>query len=150
MTHIRSVVHLPGVSETMRILLRAEDADGSLGAVELTMGPGEAGPPLHLHRLHAESFYVLEGEITLRLGDKIIRGAPGTWGSAPSGTPHTLANFSTTPSRVLCLFSPGGFERRFQRMLASADESAALADLAAAERETEMLGPPMSPSDLSG
>jgi hypothetical protein len=80
MTHIRSVVHLPSVSETMRILLRAGDADGSLGAVELTMGPGEAGPPLHLHRLHA-------------------------------------------------------------------DESAALADLAAAERETELLGPPMTPSD---
>ena len=133
----------------MRILLRAEDADDSLGAVEMTMGPGESGPPLHLHRLHAESFYVLEGEITLRLGDRIVPAGVGTWGCAPVGTPHTLANFSTSPGRVLCLFSPGGFERRFQRMLASPDEAAALVDLAAAERETDVIGPPMSPSDVS-
>jgi mannose-6-phosphate isomerase-like protein (cupin superfamily) len=145
MTHTRHVVHLPSVDEAMRILLRAEDSDGSLGAVEMRMGPGEAGPPLHRHRLHAESFYVLEGEMTLRVGDARIADGPGLWATAPAGVPHTLANFSVAPARVLCLFSPGGFERRFRRMLASDAERAGLAELAEAERETELLGPPMEP-----
>ncbi len=145
MTEARHVIQLPAVSETMRILLRAEDSDGSLGAVEMRMEPRDAGPPLHAHRLHAESFYVLEGALTVQLGDDRVTGGVGTWASAPAGTPHTLANFSPRPTRVLCLFSPGGFERRFERMLASEAERAALADLAAAERETVLLGPAMSP-----
>ena len=145
MTEARHVIQLPDVTDTMRILLRAEDSDGSLGAVEMLMDPGDAGPPLHAHSLHAESFYVLEGDLTVQLGEDRVTGRVGTWASAPAGTPHTLANFSPRPARVLCLFSPGGFERRFQRMLASGAERDALADLAAAERETVLLGPPMSP-----
>lgn len=145
MTQTRRIVHLPGVEGAMRILLRAEDSDGSLGAVEMWMGPGEAGPPLHRHRLHAESFYVLEGEMTLQVGDARIADGPGLWATAPAGAPHALANFSAGPARVLCLFSPGGFERRFQRMLSSDPEREGLAELAEAERETELLGPPMEP-----
>lgn len=145
MTQTRHVVRLPGVGQAVRILLRAEDSDESLGAVEVRMGPGEPGPPLHLHRLHAESFYVLEGEMTLRVGDDRITDGPGLWATAPAGVPHTLANFSAAPARVLCLFSPGGFERRFQRMLASDAERAGLAELSEAERETELLGAPMQP-----
>jgi mannose-6-phosphate isomerase-like protein (cupin superfamily) len=145
MTRTRHVIHLPNVDEAMRILLCAEDSDGSLGAVEMRMGPGESGPPLHLHRIHAESFYVLEGEMTLRVGDARITDGPGLWATAAAGVPHTLANFSAEPARVLCLFSPGGFERRFRRMLASDPERAGLAELAEAEQETELLGPPMEP-----
>jgi quercetin dioxygenase-like cupin family protein len=129
----------------MKVLLRAQDSDGSLGAIEITMAPGEAGPPLHLHRLHAESFFVIDGELTLKLGEMVVSGGPGTFGCAPRNTPHTLANFATAPARVLCLFSPGGFERRFERMVASPAEAAALAELAESERETQVLGPPMSP-----
>lgn len=145
MTQPRHVLRLPAPGQATRILLSAQECDGSLGAMELEMGPGENGPPLHLHRIHAESFYVLAGELTVRLGDTVVTGGPGTWACAPQGTPHTLANFSDDPVRVLCLFSPGGFERRFQRMLASPDEAAALADRTPAEQETELLGPPMSP-----
>ena len=145
MTDVRRVMQLPETDAAMRILLRADEADGSLGVVEMAMGPGEAGPPLHVHPRHAESFYVLEGELTLRAGDERVTGGPGLWATAPSGTPHTLANFSSAPARVLCPFSPAGFERRFQRMLASGQEREALAELAEQERDTQILGPPMSP-----
>jgi uncharacterized cupin superfamily protein len=140
-----NLIRLPGVDQAMRILLRAADADGSLGAVEMLLQPGDNGPPLHAHRIHAESFYVLAGEVTLRVGDDRVTGGPGTWACAPRTTPHTLANFGFEQARVLCLFSPGGFERRFHRMVASDEEREALAELAEAERQTEVLGPPMSP-----
>lgn len=147
MTESPAVIHVPDAEESLRILLRAQDADNSLGAVEMVMDPGVTGPPLHLHPGHAESFYVLGGQLTLRLGDTVLTGGPGTWGTAPRGTPHTLANFGQQPARVLCLFSPAGFERRFQRMVADAEEAAALVELHDHERATQLLGPPMNPPD---
>ena len=140
----RAVVHLPGVEETMRVLLRADDADGSLGAVEMVMAPGTAGPPLHLHPRHAESFYVITGTLTLQVGETVLTGGSGTWATAPKGTPHTLANFGDVDARVLCLFSPGGFERRFERMVAGPEAAGTLAELHENERGTQLLGPPLA------
>lgn len=139
------VVHHPAAGADLRVLLRERDADGSLGAVEMVLPAGAAGPPLHLHPGHAESFYVLGGEPTLRLGDHLVTGGPGTWGTAPKGTPHTLANFGVTPARLLCLFSPAGFERRFERMLADPELASSLAELHEHERATRLLGPPLAP-----
>lgn len=39
----------------MRILLNAGESDGAVGVVEMTLGPGAAGPPLHVHPTHAEA-----------------------------------------------------------------------------------------------
>jgi quercetin dioxygenase-like cupin family protein len=136
----RGVVHLPGVEQTIRILLRAGDADESLGAVEMVMAPGTTGPPLHLHPGHAESFYVVAGTLTVRVGETVLSGAAGTWATAPKGTPHTLANFGQEDVRVLCLFSPAGFERRFQRMVADPAEAASLAELHESEKATQQHG----------
>jgi quercetin dioxygenase-like cupin family protein len=138
------VVHRPD-TELIRILLSARDSDDAVGVVELDFAPGSAGPPLHLHPTHGEGFYVLAGEMTVRLGDEIITGGPGTWAFAPRNTPHALANLGIEPARLLCVFAPGGFERRFERMLGRAD-----AELSAAEAATRVLGPPLSSSDRAG
>jgi quercetin dioxygenase-like cupin family protein len=137
------VVHRPDASATMRILLREGDADGTLGAVEMVLPAGQTGPPLHVHARHAESFYVLAGTLTVQVGDTVLTGGVGTWATAPQGTAHTLANLGDDQARVLVLFSPAGFERRFQRMLAGPEEARALADLHEHERETRVLGPPL-------
>ena len=139
------VVHHFATGSGLRVLLRERDADGSLGAVEMVLEAGATGPPLHLHPAHAESFYVLTGEPTLLLGDQRVTGGPGTWGTAPKGTPHTLANFGQAPARLLCLFSPAGFERRFERMLADPGLAATLTELHEHERATRLLGPPLTP-----
>src|ERR1700752_3790989 len=42
-------------------------------------GPGRAGADLHIHRRHHDLFYVLEGELTLRLADtEDVRASAGT------------------------------------------------------------------------
>jgi mannose-6-phosphate isomerase-like protein (cupin superfamily) len=91
-----------------RVLLRAE----RLGAVEVTARAGWEGPPLH-HHAFDEAFYVLEGELTVQLGDDQVRAGPDTFVVAPADTIHTLANHGDTPARYLLLCAPGGFERRF-------------------------------------
>ena len=128
----------------MRILLDEHESDGALGVVEMSLPPGAAGPPLHVHPTHAEAFYVLAGEITVQAGDEVVTGGPGTWVCAPKDVPHTLANFSTAEGRLLCIFAPGGFERRFERMAADERDRGALTELSEAERLTRMVGPPLS------
>jgi len=136
------IVRHPSGDEGLRILLAARENDDALGVVELAFAKGSQGPPLHLHPTHGEGFYVLAGEMTLQTGDQIVTGGPGTWAFAPRDTPHALANFGAVDARLLCVFAPGGFERRFERMLVGASDTS-LADLDPAESATQILGPPL-------
>jgi mannose-6-phosphate isomerase-like protein (cupin superfamily) len=94
------------------VLLRTEQSAGRAGIVEVAVPAGWPGPPLH-HHAFDEAFYVLEGELTFQLGDKIATAGPGSLTFAPSGSHHTLANHSDGPARYLLVCTPGGFERRF-------------------------------------
>jgi quercetin dioxygenase-like cupin family protein len=135
----------PSGAEALRILLSASENDGALGVVEMQLAVGSAGPPLHLHPTHGEGFYVLAGQLTVQLGDEILTGEPGTWAFAPRDTPHTLANLGTEDVRLLCVFAPGGFERRFERMLAERSGMTATVERSAAEEATRVVGPPLRP-----
>ena len=133
------IIRRPSVAESLRILLGEADCDGALGVVEMALSPGASGPPLHMHPTHAEAFYVLAGQLSLQVGEEVVTGGPGTWACAPKDVPHTLGNFGTDEGRLLCMFAPGGFERRFERMLAKQHGDAVLAELSEAERATRLL-----------
>jgi quercetin dioxygenase-like cupin family protein len=70
--------------------------------------------PLHSHSNEEEGFYVLEGEVTLILGDEPVSGPAGTFGFAPRGTPHGFRFGSD--AKILLLISPGasGHEAMFR------------------------------------
>lgn len=64
----------------------------------------------------------------------------------PVARRYTLANPSDQPGTLLCIFAPGGFERRFARALAQQAGGSIPADLEAlseAERLTKAVGPPL-------
>lgn len=124
----------------LRICLRSSDSDGGLSVVEMVLDPG-TGPPLHVHPTHGEGFYVLAGELTVQVGEEIVAGGPGTWAYAPKDTQHTLANLTDQATRVLCVFAPAGFERRFERILA---EQAGEPLPEPSTAVTHMLGPPLT------
>ncbi len=136
----------PG-ADPLAIRLRGQDSGGELSVVEMTMDAGAAGPPLHVHPTHGEGFFVLAGTLTFQVGDRVVTGGPGTWVFAPRHAPHTLANHSAKMARVLCVFAPAGFERRFERMLGEAGTE----EQSEAERATRLLGPPIpAPGDSAG
>jgi hypothetical protein len=66
------------------------------------------------------------------------------WAFAPRDTPHTLANLGSVDARVLCVFAPGGFERRFERMLAEQRGLPSPGGPSEAEQATRLIGPPLS------
>jgi quercetin dioxygenase-like cupin family protein len=150
MTYLEGVVRPGPRTDELAVLLSSHASAGELGLVEMEMAAGATGPPLHLHPTHGEGFYVLAGDLSFQVGDDIVTGGPGTWVFAPRGAPHTLANHSERSGRVLCVFAPGGFERRFERMIAEASGEAFTDERSEAELATQLIGPPMSAPGRSG
>lgn len=97
----------PGID----ILLHGEESGGHLALVEMVVEAGFAGPPLHVHESWDEGFYVLEGEVTIQAGDKLLTATLGMFAFAPRRTPHTFANLSGKDARILIVLTPAGFER---------------------------------------
>jgi quercetin dioxygenase-like cupin family protein len=70
--------------------------------------PGEKGPDPHVHRQHADAFYVLEGEVDFGLGPEVtrIKGGPGTFACAPTNVVHTFQNSSDETALFLNVHAP--------------------------------------------
>jgi mannose-6-phosphate isomerase-like protein (cupin superfamily) len=75
-----------------------------------------AGPALHIHHEQVDSFFVLEGILTMQIGDDIVELGPGDFATAPPGVPHTFSNThkDQPPVKLVNLMTPGGLDRHFQ------------------------------------
>jgi len=102
-----------------------EHTGGSFFLAESTLAPGFAGPPPHRHRELHDMFYVLEGTLTLRLGDREIAAGPGSFACVPPGVVHTFRNESDGPVRLLNFNTPAGWEN-YMRDVAEAARSGPL------------------------
>ncbi len=104
----------------------------AIGIAEVRSEPGSPSPPTHLHRLHVESFYVLEGELTLTAAGRELRAGAGSWVQVPPGVSHTFAFTGDRPTRFLNLHSPSSGYGAFVRGLHEARDEAELAAVRAA------------------
>ena len=94
-----------------------EDTGGSYSIIERTVAPRpHGGAPPHIHHAEEESFYVLEGSLTIHVGDRIIDATPGSFVLVPRGTVHAHYNHASTPAKTLEIFSPAGFEKFFEEV----------------------------------
>jgi mannose-6-phosphate isomerase-like protein (cupin superfamily) len=93
-------------------LNRAEDAEGG-SSFEMHAAPGfDTGA--HRHSRIEEFFYVVDGEIEARAGDRTVVGGPGTFVFVPKGVAHSIANRSQAPATFIFFTSPPGHERYFE------------------------------------
>ena len=92
----------------------APETGGALCLVDYTAGAGFPGPPPHVHHETVDMFFVLEGELAMRLEDETLTLAPGSFVLVPPETVRTFWNASEHPVRFLGLMSPGGFEQYFR------------------------------------
>ena len=90
------------------------------------IAPGEVGPDPHVHRRHADSFYVLDGELTVPLGPDLepVRLTAGGLATAPAGAVHSFANESEADVTFLNLHTPDGGFAEFMRARRDGDETA--------------------------
>jgi mannose-6-phosphate isomerase-like protein (cupin superfamily) len=102
-------------------LVTGEESAGAYFSMLATVPP-LGGPPPHVHRNEDETFYVLDGAPTFRLGDERILAGPGDFVNVPKGTLHCFRNFSDEPMRMILTFTPAGIERFFEETLERADD----------------------------
>jgi mannose-6-phosphate isomerase-like protein (cupin superfamily) len=66
----------------------------------------------HVHQGEDDAFYIVEGEMTFRLGDEDVAAPPGTFVLVPPGVEHGFRNDGGIPVRMLNIHAPAGFDRR--------------------------------------
>jgi uncharacterized cupin superfamily protein len=82
-------------------------ATGDFVIVEWTAEVGEHWiAPLHVHHADDEAWYVLEGEVGFRLGDREVIARAGSGVLASRGTPHTYWNAGDEEARYLLIMTP--------------------------------------------
>jgi mannose-6-phosphate isomerase-like protein (cupin superfamily) len=96
---------VPGVSR-ISTKVSGEQSEGRLLQVRSTDSRG-AAPPLHIHHDADETWYVIDGQLTVFVGDERIVAGPGDFVFGPMGVPHA---FLVTSERAesLITFSPAG------------------------------------------
>jgi quercetin dioxygenase-like cupin family protein len=110
---------LLGPSETLKILITGVETGGELLMVETTVEPGGGTPP-HIHHREDESFYVLEGSLTLNVGDKTMEATAGDFIRLPRDLAHWFQNTSQEPAKVLITITPAGLEKFFEEVYVAA------------------------------
>jgi mannose-6-phosphate isomerase-like protein (cupin superfamily) len=120
-----ALVHAPGEGRHLalgdsRATIKAGTGDAldSLALLELELAPGFPGPVLHRHERMTDSFYVLEGELTLQLGEERVGAPSRSYAYVPPGNAHTFAVSQLGRVRVLNLMAPAGLERYLEEVAA--------------------------------
>jgi len=125
---------------------QAAETGGRFDFMTATYAP-MTGPPLHLHREQDDSFYVLDGILTVQVGDDVFDIGTGDFLSIPPGTPHSFDNLHNggRPVHALNVMTPGGFFPMFDEM-GRQEEGPDLAERMSQVTQkygTVILGPPL-------
>ena len=89
-------------------------ADGAFVIVEWEAAADRIGPtqpvaPLHVHHRDDEAWYVLEGTLGFRLGEREVEARAGSGVFAPRGVAHAYWNAGPGPARYLLVMTPALF-----------------------------------------
>jgi quercetin dioxygenase-like cupin family protein len=119
---MEATVHLAGEGEriggptAVTIKATGEDTNDSFYLGEVVVAPGFPGPPAHVHdRLH-DMFYVLDGNLTMRLSDETLELPAGSFVCVPPGVVHTFSNPGDAPVRFLNFNTPAGWENYMREL----------------------------------
>ena len=86
----------------------AAETGGQYTLLEVT-APPELETPLHVHYTEDEGFYVLEGSVTIMVGDETVELASGQHAFGPRDVPHKFV-VGPDGARMIWVLTPGGFE----------------------------------------
>jgi mannose-6-phosphate isomerase-like protein (cupin superfamily) len=111
--HIASTAACPRYEffgSAVKILASGEETDGVYSLTEHLLPAGSGTPP-HVHHYEDESFYILEGEVTIWCGDTSYLARAGDFAFLPRDVRHSFVNTGAGDARMLVLTNPAGFEQ---------------------------------------
>jgi quercetin dioxygenase-like cupin family protein len=137
---------LPIGEENWKFYLTGDDTNGRFDMIEGEVGYLQ-GPPLHVHKDQDDTFVILEGTLTVQIGEDIIELQAGDVATAKPGTPHTYTNLDREKKvRFLNLMTPGHFDKAMEDFskLTPEDIMGEKVVEVAAKHNVEIVGPPIS------
>jgi quercetin dioxygenase-like cupin family protein len=156
-----AIVLEPGAGEAKwflnsRMTVKATTATtgGGYGLIESVIPPGFS-PPMHVHRREDESYYVLDGRLTLTWGGETFSATAGSYVFLPRDVPHTFVVEGDEPARMLTLITPGGGEGFFidvgrpaegDGLPAGGTVDVGLLRRVGTDDGSEVVGPPLAPA----
>jgi quercetin dioxygenase-like cupin family protein len=106
---------------TCEYLATGDQTGTTFGLYRWTFGPSETGPDPHFHRAITESFYVLNGEVSLYDGTGWKSCRPGDFAYVPEGGLHGFKGGNH--SSMLLMFTPGAPREAYFEDLAGLAEN---------------------------
>src|SRR5215472_10062440 len=97
-------------------MLGGDQTGGRFALVEHPLPARSLGSPVHTHHDEDEFSFVLEGEVQVQIGARLITAGEGTLITKPRGVPHAFWNATDAPARILEMISPAGIENYFAEM----------------------------------
>ena len=148
---IRDAADPEGAARALRALLPPTDAvvvEGDkeirlpqIDWLEWSLPAGESGARPHTHLAHTDVFYVLAGEIEMRLGGETVRLPAGSCVAAPPPLLHGFRNPGATEARYLNMHAPGGWASGRRRLAPEEFDTAFGADTGSARVLGIITGP---------
>ena len=117
----QAVLLAPGEGETIvdkpRRTVRLLMAHELLDVTWTRHEAGERGAEPHVHREHTDSFYVLEGELTFRIGPDLepVTAPADTFVAVPPNVIHGFDNDSSQRAQFLNFHAPSGGFAEYMR-----------------------------------
>ena len=103
----------PGRPTTFRLL--SEQTGDSVAVFEEVVPVG-GGTPLHIHPTSDEVIYVLAGEFTFKIGERVAKGSAGACVFIPRGVAHGWRNTGNEAGKATFTFTPAGGAKFFEAL----------------------------------
>ncbi len=103
----------PYAPRTGRYTFKATGAETGGSLIQLVVSDRRgAATPLHIHHDADETFYVLDGEVTIVVGDTRIEARAGDFVLGPRGVPHAFV-VTSERAELFVTFGPAGDDGGF-------------------------------------
>jgi len=100
------------LGQRIRLPIRTSDTGGRISAQLGDAPPGFTNPP-HVHTREDEVFYVISGEIQIRIADKLLHLSAGDVALAPAGLPHQVSVVGNNAAKLLVFLTGDTMEQAF-------------------------------------
>ena len=137
------------------VTVRYVHTNSSYALLEWVAPAGIESPPVHLHRVTDEGFYVLNGTFGFQVDGKTFEVSTGSHVLVEKGHPHTLWNAGREAASCLIVLVPPAFAEYFSDLAdglaANQGEDAAMEvrKLLSARYDIEVVGPPIRPAGVA-
>lgn len=95
------------------LLFQGRAGTDEVSVLDVVLPPRSLGSPPHLHHNEDEYFYVVEGDLTVLIGNEERIASRGTHAALPRELRHAYWNDRDAPAHVLITIAPGRFAQFF-------------------------------------